>query len=72
MPTLPAAVEVDFSGATMPFSVADMVKTAFSFLGMFDTWTLLGLGIVFAGVIVGFIFWVVQKGKKAAPGGSGK
>lgn len=64
-----AAVDVDFSGVTMPFSIADMIKTAFSFLGIFDTWVLLGLGILFSGIIVGFIFWILSKGKKAAPGG---
>jgi hypothetical protein len=64
-----AAVNVDFTGVEMPFSVGDMITTAFSFLGIFDTWALLGLGVAFTGIIVGFIFYIIAKGKKAAPGG---
>ncbi|MFK4475796.1 hypothetical protein ABH897_005596 [Paenibacillus sp. RC73] len=66
-----AAVSVDLTGVKVPFTVGDMITTGMSFLGIFDTWILIGLGVVFAGLMAGFIYWIVAKAKKHAPG-SGK
>lgn len=62
------AAPLDFSSETVGISVMDMVKSALSFLGIFNDWVLIGLGVIFAGVIVGIIFWIVGKLKKHAPG----
>ncbi|MMZ53494.1 hypothetical protein D1872_152830 [compost metagenome] len=67
----PAAASIDLSGVKMPFTVTDMITAGMSFLGIFDTWILIGLGVVFAGLMAGFIYWIVSKAKKHAPG-SGK
>ncbi|MBY9082616.1 hypothetical protein KIH86_04300 [Paenibacillus sp. HN-1] len=64
MPT--AAVSVDFTGVTLPFTVADGLTTATGFMNIFGPWTLLGVGIPLALIIIGIIFWVVGKGKRAA------
>lgn len=61
-----AAVSVDFTGVTLPFSVADGLSTATGFMGILGPWTLLGIGIALAVIIIGIIFWVVKKGKGAA------
>ena len=63
---LPAAVSVDFSGVTLPFSVGDALSTATEFMGIFGTWTLLGVGIPIAIIIISLIFWIVGRAKKAA------
>jgi hypothetical protein len=63
---MPAAVSVDFSGVTLPFTVSDGLSTATGFMGIFGSWTLLGVGIPLAMIIIGIIFWVVKKGKGAA------
>ncbi|AIQ15257.1 hypothetical protein [Paenibacillus durus] len=60
----PAAV--DFSGVTLPFSVGDGLTAATGFMSIFGDWTLLGIGVVLAMIIIGIIFWVVKKGKSAA------
>jgi len=61
MPTVGAA-GIDFSTntATLP-DVKDVVSTGFSFMGMFDTYTMLVLGIIFAPVAIGFILWLWRK-----------
>lgn len=64
---LPAAgASVDFSGVTLPFTVADGLTAATGFMGIFGSWTLLGIGIVLAIVIISILFLVIGKGKKAA------
>lgn len=66
---MPAAVSVDFTGVTLPFTVADGLTTATGFMSIFGSWTLLGIGILLATVIIGILFWVLKKGKGAAATG---
>lgn len=64
---LPAAgATVDFTGVTLPFTVADGLTTATGFMGIFGSWTLFGIGIVIAIIIISILFMVVGKGKKAS------
>ncbi|URJ38184.1 hypothetical protein MF625_005055 (plasmid) [Paenibacillus polymyxa] len=65
-----AAAVVDLSGVTLPLTPADGLTAASSFMGLFGGWTAIGIGISFASIIIGFIFWLVKKGKSAA--GTGK
>lgn len=62
---------IDFSTTTgLDINVVDVVKTGFSFMNMFNTYTMLVLGIIFAPVAIGFIIWIWGKlprlGKKSA------
>ncbi|WP_404593002.1 hypothetical protein [Paenibacillus sp. RC73] len=45
-------------------SVEAMVKTAMSFIGLFDSWILLGLSVLFAAIMVLFLWYVTRKGVK--------
>ena len=65
---MPAAVSVDFTGVTLPFSVTDMITTSTSFMGIYSTWILIGLGVIFSSVIIGTIFSIVNRAKKSAAG----
>lgn len=67
---MPAAISVDFSGVTLPFTVPDMLTTATSFMGIYSTWILLGLGVLFSGVIIGTIFSIMSRAKKSGGGGA--
>lgn len=63
---MPAAVSVDFSGVTLPFTVSDMLTTAMSFMGIYGPWILLGLAVVFAPRIWETLSGIISKrGKKA-------
>lgn len=63
--TVPAAAyaaPVDFSAAGgLGVSPADVVATGFNFASLFNDYTTLVLGILFAPVMVGFVIWVVRK-----------
>lgn len=61
---LPAAVDIDFSGITLPFNVADMITTATSFLGIYGPWILLVLGVVFSPVLYGLVMKLVSYAAK--------
>lgn len=61
---LPAAVDIDFSGITLPFNVADMLTTATSFLGIYGPWILLVLGVVFSPVLYGLVMKLVSYASK--------
>lgn len=52
---------VDFSGQTTGIDVMAAISSAFSFLGMFDAWVYLVLGVLLAPVLIGLIFWLVGK-----------
>ena len=53
---------VDFSSTGgLGLSVTDVIETGFSFMGLFDTYTMLVLGIIFAPVAIGFIIWLWRK-----------
>ena len=61
---LPAAIDVDFSGITLPFNVADMLATATSFLGIYGPWILLVLGVIFSPVLYGLVMKLVNYASK--------
>ncbi|CAM4522474.1 hypothetical protein [Paenibacillus macerans] len=61
---LPAAVNVDFSGITLPFGVADMLSTATSFLGIYGPWILLVLGVIFSPVLYGLVMKLISYAAK--------
>lgn len=65
---MPAAISVDFSGITLPFTVSDMLTTATSFMGIYSTWILIGLGVIFSSVIIGTIFSIINRAKKSSAG----
>jgi len=57
-----ATYGVDFSSTGgLGLSVTDVIETGFSFMGLFDTYTMLVLGIIFAPVAIGFIIWLWRK-----------
>lgn len=62
------AAPLDFSTTTVDIDVKDVVGSGVSFMGIFKDYMLLGLGIIVATIIIGIVFWVIQKGRKAAPG----
>jgi hypothetical protein len=60
------AAAVDFTGVTLPFSIADMLATATGFLGIYGQWVLLVLAVVFMPVLIGFLMNLVSRAKKSA------
>lgn len=62
------AAPLDFSSTTVDISVNDVVGSGLSFMGIFNDYILLGLGIVFAGIVAAFIFWLIARARRAAPG----
>lgn len=59
----PAEPPIDVD-VELPFSAMDTVKTGLSFLGLFKDYILLGLGIVFAVILIIFMFWIIKKAKQ--------
>lgn len=59
-----AAVNVDFSGVTLPFGVADMLTTATEFLSIYGPWILLVLAVVFSPVLYGLVMKLVSYASK--------
>jgi hypothetical protein len=45
----------DLTGVILPFSVVDMVKTALNYLGMFPSWILTALGIIFCPILLAIV-----------------
>lgn len=62
----PSAPKFDLGDAKTPFSAKDMVSTGFSFMKLYLSWILLGLGVIFALVIVMILFWISKKTKAKA------
>lgn len=61
-PTAAMADPIDFSGMDgVTVTPTDVIGTGFSFASMFDQFTLLILGIIFAPVAIGFIIWLLRK-----------
>lgn len=70
LPVAAGAAPVDFSTTTgINVTPTDVIGTGFSFMGMFDEYTMIVLGIIFAPVAIGFIVWIWRKLPKL---GSGK
>lgn len=62
VPGAALAAPIDFSTTDgVNVTVTDVVGTGFSFMNMFDQWTLLILGIIFAPVAIGFLIWLFRK-----------
>lgn len=60
---------IDFTGTSVGISVTDMIGTAISFIdNVVPDFILVGLGIIMAVVIIGFLFWIVGRIRKASPG----
>lgn len=59
-----AAVTADFTGITLPFTVADMLSTATSFLGIYGPWILLVLGVIFSPTLYGLVMKLVSYAAK--------
>lgn len=56
------AAPVDFSTTTgIAITPTDVIGTGFSFMGMFDQYTMIVLGIIFAPVAIGFVIWIWNK-----------
>jgi hypothetical protein len=70
IPTSVGAAPIDFSTQKIGVDVPDVVGTGFSFMGMFDTYTLLVLGAIFAPVAIGFVIWIMRKMPKFGGGKS--
>lgn len=45
----------------LPFNVPEAIKVGFGFLGLFDTWVLLMLAVIFAAIIVSYLFHIVKR-----------
>lgn len=70
IPGTVGAAPIDFTNTgTLNVPVTDVVKTGFSFMGLFDEYTMLVLGVIFAPVAIGFVLWLWKKLPKM---GSGK
>lgn len=70
LPVAAGAAPVDFSTTTgLQIEPTDVIGTGFSFMGMFDAYTMIVLGIIFAPVAIGFVLWIWGKlprlGKKS-------
>lgn len=52
---------LDFGSGDFDFSLADVVATAWNFLGIFPVWVQLVLGIILASTLIGFILWIFSK-----------
>lgn len=62
VPASAMAAPIDFSTTDgIGVGVEDVIGTGFSFMGMFDTWTMLVLAIIFAPVAIGFLIWLFRK-----------
>lgn len=53
-----------FDGLTLPFTIAEMLETAFDYLKLFGPFVLLGLAVMFAPQILSFLKSVLRKGGK--------
>lgn len=57
-----SAAPIDFSTSSgIDVAPTDVIETGFSFAAMFDTWTMLILGLIFAPVGIGFLIWLFRK-----------
>jgi len=69
LPVSASAAPIDFSTTTgVNVSPTDVIETGFSFMGLFDTYTMLVLAIIFAPVAIGFIIWLWRKLPKLGGG----
>lgn len=63
--TVPAAAyaaPIDFTGAGgLGVTPQDVIATGFNFMNLFNNFTMLVLGILFAPVAIGFVIWIVRK-----------
>lgn len=58
----PPSQAVDFSNMSgLTVDPLDVVSTGFSFMRMFDNYTVIVLGLIFAPVAVGFVLWIWGK-----------
>lgn len=55
----------------MPFSVLDMLKTMIGFLAVYKEYFLMATGIIFVPVIIGLVFWLLEKERKQELRGRG-
>ena len=55
----PGDTPVAMTNVTLPFTVQGMLGTATNFLGMYGTWVLLALGVLFAPVLIGLALKLV-------------
>jgi hypothetical protein len=62
---------LSFTGTTLPFTIADMLGTAVSFLTIYGQWILLALGVIFSPVLYGLAMKLVTRAKKSTGDGGG-
>ena len=55
---------VDFTGVSLPFSVADLLSTAMELLGLFGPFILLGLAVLFTPRLFGLFRRATGSGGK--------
>lgn len=61
----PPSNVIDFStGTGFGFSLMDIVNSAWSFIGQFDTYTIFILALILVPTLVGFVIWIVSKAPK--------
>lgn len=60
---IPAKV-TDFSTLELPFTVAGMIQTALNFLGLFPTWILLVLGVLFSSALIYIVMLLIDRVRK--------
>lgn len=69
LPGVASADAVDFTGTDVGISVTDVIQTGISFMqNVIPDFIMVGLGIIMAVVIIGFLFWIVSRIRKASPG----
>lgn len=65
------AAPIDFTNQTLDVSVTDVVATGFNFANMFNDYTLIVLGVIFAPILIGFVIWLFGKIKAKSVGVKG-
>ncbi|MFD0717684.1 hypothetical protein [Paenibacillus sp. GCM10027626] len=70
LPSAVGAAPISFGDSSIGITTTDAIATGFNFMGLFDSWTMLVVGIIFAPVAIGFIIWLMGKlprmGKKSS------
>lgn len=55
------AAPLEFTGQSFGFSINDVISSGFSFMGLFDDYTMLIMGAVIAIAVVSIGIWLLKK-----------
>lgn len=62
IPASASSQAIDFSGSTgFSFSLTDIMNSAWSWIGQFNTYVIFVLALILVPALVGFILWIVSK-----------